>query len=376
MDRRSFILSLAALPASGSTAVAAPRGLILSKAQREAGRALLARAPSVDIHTHAGRFFIEADASQNTALGAQLGPPFGPRAVSQAHAARLGATWLSAVADYRVLATSPEGLRAYRGFEAGEAIADYRRQIAVLKALAATAGMTIASDRQAVETAWRGGQTAALFAIEGGDFIEDQIARVASAHADGVRSITIVHYRINTIGDIQTQPAVHGGLTRFGRRVVVEMNRVGVVIDLSHASANVVRQAVDLSIHPMILSHSNLLTPGQSHPRLVSPEEARLVARHGGVVGALPAGAGIDNFGDFIFMILRMVDQLGVDHVAVGTDMDFTFKSVVPTYADWSLIPAALLAHGMSQDEAIKIMGGNILRVLDAVGARANQRRT
>ena len=69
------------------------------------------------------------------------------------------------------------------------------------------------------------------------------------------------------------------------------------------------------------------------------------------------------SFSDYIDSIQRLVDTVGIDHAAIGTDMDANFKPVLRSYRDWSLIPAALLARGMHDEDVAKIMGGNFLRV-------------
>jgi membrane dipeptidase len=92
-----------------------------------------------------------------------------------------------------------------------------------------------------------------------------------------------------------------------------------------------------------------------------------VVTEAGGLIGALPAGAGETRFVDYVDTIFRAVDDLGIDHVGVGTDMDFTFKAVLDDYRDWPLVPAALLARGMGSSEVAKVMGGNFLRLFAAV---------
>ncbi len=141
------------------------------------------------------------------------------------------------------------------------------------------------------------------------------------------------------------------------------MNRTGIIIDLAHATFEVTRGVLDASGKPVMVSHTNIATPALSHPRLISSEHARLVAAAGGVIGSWPSGVGQTTFSDYIDSIQRLVDTVGMDHVAIGTDMDANFKPVLRSYRDWSLLPAALLARGMRDDEVAKIMGGNFLRV-------------
>jgi len=129
---------------------------------------------------------------------------------------------------------------------------------------------------------------------------------------------------------------------------------------------SVVRGAADVSTRPMIMSHTNLSRRDFNHPRLVSPEKARLVTNAGGVVGSVPSGIGQSTFAEWIDSIVRMIDMLGVDHVAIGTDMDANFMPVFTSYLDWHMIPAALLARRLAEAEVEKVMGGNFLRVFAA----------
>ena len=370
LSRRQFAATALAWPAATRGAVAAQRealGLTLTDEQLAGGRALLKAAPSVDVHSHAGRFFMAGPGGQTPFAAAQESPPFPERAIARMRLGHVSGVMFAAVADHLLLEQSPTGLRAARDYRPGEAFADYRRQLALLKALVKRGEVAPGLTSRDVRAAHANGRTACIFSVEGGDFIEDRLDRVRACYADGVRSVTIIHYYANQIGDPQTSPPTHGGLTPLGRSIVEEMNRVGVLVDLSHASFDATRQAVEISSKPMIISHSNLHAPGLDHPRLISVEHARLVTAAGGVIGALPAGAGQGSFADYIDTIFRTVDLLGIDHVAIGTDMDFTFKAVVADYADWGLIPSALLARGMGKAEVAKVIGGNFLRLLDAV---------
>ena len=102
-----------------------------------------------------------------------------------------------------------------------------------------------------VDAVRREGGTGALLAAEGGDFLEGKIAGVEAAHRRGLRSIQLVHYRVNELGDIQTEPPRHGGLTPFGQDVIREMNRLGMVVDLAHLTHDGVRQAVAVTKKPV-----------------------------------------------------------------------------------------------------------------------------
>lgn len=343
-----------------------PLGMRLTEEQVARGAALLRRHPSVDIHSHPGRFFLRG-APAETPQVRSFGAPFEDKVVDQMHAGHISAALFTGVADMELLDFSPErGLFAAREFRAEEAWTDYQRQIRVLQGLVRRKAVLAGRAPADVLRAFRSDRTAAVFAIEGGDFIESRLDRVQRARNDGVRSITIVHYHVNQIGDIQTEAPVHNGLTPLGERVIEEMNRAGIIVDLAHAPFSVVKRAVEVSRRPMMISHTNVSSPTVQHPRLVTPEHARLVTAAGGVVGSIPWGIGQANFGEWIDSILRMIDVVGVDHTSIGTDMDATYKPVFTDYRLWHLIPAALLAKGLSEQEIAKVIGGNFLRVFAA----------
>lgn len=318
------------------------------------GRALMAGFASVDVHSHAGRFFADRDAA--SAL---------PSAADRLRGSAIDAVLLSGVADLPLLASGSGGLVPTRPFRKGEALTEYRRQIALLQSIASTPGLR-RGERCSDIAARDGGGTAVLFAIEGGDFIEDRLDRIAAARTDGVRAVTIVHYATNQIGDPQTAAPVHDGLSSLGRRIVRELGDSGILVDLSHCSLAATKHAVASSRRPMLLSHTNIGFSGLVHPRLISVDHARVVTEAGGLLGLLPGGAGVTDLAAFIDLIQRSVDALGIDHVGIGTDMDYTFKSVLPDYRHWPLLAAALSDRGYRQDELARILGGNFLRLMAA----------
>ncbi|MEA3138857.1 MAG: rane dipeptidase [Gammaproteobacteria bacterium] len=345
-------------------------GMELSPQQLAAGAAFLERHASVDIHSHPGRFFLK-QLSFETPTTRAFGEAFEERAVADLGAGNVSAALFSAVADVRLLElTATQGLRAARDFQPGEAYADYGRQLAELKALAANHALTKGLGPDDIGAAHRRRKTAAVFAVEGGDFIEQRLDRVHEAFRDGVRAITLVHYHINQIGDIQTEAPVHQGLTALGKSVVAEMNQTGIIIDLAHATFEVTKDVLEVSTKPIMISHTNLATRTVNHPRLISSEHAKLVAAAGGIIGSWPSGVGQTSFADYIDSIQRLIDAVGIDHVAIGTDMDANFKPVLRSYRDWSHIPAALLARGVPDEDVAKIMGGNFLRLF-----KSNQTR-
>jgi len=126
----------------------------------------------------------------------------------------------------------------------------------------------------------------------------------------------------------------------------------------------------DVSTKPLIVSHTNLQN-ASLWSRFVSREHAQLVADRGGIIGSMPIALGVRDFDGYIGEIMRLVDAIGVDHVAIGTDMDGIVQNVIfDDYAEWPSISAGLLARGLGPEDIAKILGGNFRRVFrDVIGA-------
>jgi membrane dipeptidase len=326
-----------------------------------------ASTPWIDVHGHAGRCFL-AGLEGGDPLVAQLGGPSVAAALSEAEAAGMAAITLATVADLRVLSPDANaGLRARRPFRSGEAYADHRRQLDAIARAAADAAAEIAVTAAGVERARAARQTAVLIGCEGGDFLEGRLDRLAEAHGAGASSLTLVHYRVNEIGDIQTEEPVHGGLTGFGREVVAECNRLGVLVDCAHATFATTIGVLEQSSQPVMISHSHLDHPDRSHSRLLSAEHARAVANAGGLVGAWPSGVTSTSIGDFADEIARLTDLIGADCVAIGTDMDGNYRPVLGRYADFAALPRLLADRGFSESETGRVLGGNALGLLRRV---------
>ncbi|NML08452.1 membrane dipeptidase [Sphingomonas sp. G-3-2-10] len=344
------IVCASASQAGGTASLPRPS---IDAERRAAGVAFLRCHPSVDLHAHPGRFFMRGAA--RTEFTASYPEPDPDGAIADMRAGLVAAAFFATVADLPVLGRTGKGLGAVRDFAPSEALADHWRQIDAADALFRANGLST----HEIAT----GKLTGLISVEGGDFIEDRLDRIAEAAARGVRSITLIHYRTNQIGDTQTEAPTHGGLTPLGRETIRAMEAAGVLVDLSHATLDTVRDATAIATRPMLLSHSNVAPISGTHPRLISLDHARMVTATGGVVGCVPAGFAQASFEDFVETILRTVDQLGVDHVAIGTDMDFTYRSVLPGYRDWPALAGTLLAR-LTEDEAARVMGGNVMRLL------------
>jgi membrane dipeptidase len=349
LDRRQALLMLAALAAAGCASV--------KPEHHEAALRLAEESTSVDLHSHPGMF-----SSSPLTMEGQL---------ERMQKGRVRASLWAATGDGPVIGRRPQGgLYARREPNPGELYAHVYRALEPVRARAAAGRLVLIrspADLDAVRARSRPG---ALLTVEGGDFLEGRVEHVQEAWERGVRSIQLTHYRVNELGDIQTEPPVHGGLTPFGLDVIREMNRLGMVVDVAHLTLAGVRQAVEVSRKPLLLSHTVLQT---GFARSISAEHARLIARTGGVIGIFPVNSGgYHGFSGYVEHIVRMVKVVGVDHVGIGTDMDgISPPSFVAwtDYSEWPSLAAALLAQGYSREDVAKLLGGNFLRVYRASAA-------
>ena len=325
--------------------------------------------PWVDVHAHPGRCFMRG-LDEKDAMRAALGGDDSVRAVGDLAAGGVALASFSTVADLRVLSIGPNGIGASRDFHEGEAWSDHERQLRALLDLAEQGSVRLVRAPSEIKTFSPGDVPGMLMTCEGGDFLEGDPSRVEEVWGQGVRSITIVHYRVNELGDIQTEAPRHGGLTPFGAEVVGEMNRLGMVIDLAHATWDVTRNVLDQSSHPVMISHSHLARDEDSHPRLLSREHALAVANSGGLVGAWPAGVALESFDDYLDEISRMIDLLGVEHVSIGTDMDANYQPVMTNYREMPSLARGLRRRGLSESETALIMGENFIRLFETVTNR------
>jgi membrane dipeptidase len=356
LSRRSFLAASAAPLVAAACATAAPSGPTPD---------LLDATLSFDLHSHPGLF---KSTSNDTLAGHR----------KRAEAGRVKLIALTATSDAPVIAYNRAGaLHPIREPKPGELYASMYRQIDALVLWSGAAGMPIVSSVSSVPDAGAPGPPVrGILAVEGCDFLEGRIDRVQEAFDRGIRSLQLVHYRVNELGDIQTEPVVHGGLTAFGKEAVREMNRLGIVIDVAHARFEVVSGVVDTTTQPIILSHSDIMD-SSGWVRFISPEHARLVAGTGGVIGAMPIilGRRNDDITGYVHHISRLVDAAGIDHVGIGTDMDGIGPGEIFTsYARWPSLAAALIDHGYRPEETAKVLGGNAQRVFRRVGAGAAPR--
>jgi len=330
--------------------------------------AFLKAHPAIDSHAHPGRTFMREGANLNWKLNIyRLMGTFENTAIGDMDKGGMAGAVFNGVADLPLLELGDNGLTATREFEEGESWAAYRTQIENLTDLEGARIVTIARNSDEILAAHALGRQSAVLGMEGADFLEKDINRLQTVYDDGVRMITLIHYHNNTLGDITTGEDLNRGLTDFGHEVVAGMNAAGIVIDASHASAKTATQIIAASSQPVVITHSHINTPALEHPRFITSDLAKSVAESGGYVGAWPAGIGINTLAGFIDRIEELVNLVGEDHVALGSDMDANYQPVLETYRKMPLVVGALLQRGHSQEAVAKFIGGNFMRVMDQV---------
>jgi membrane dipeptidase len=256
----------------------------------------------------------------------------------------------------------------------------------------------------------RRGHTASLLGAEGGHCIENSLDALRRLRHLGVRYLTLTHADTIDWADSATGEARHGGLTDFGEEVVREMNRIGMIVDISHVSPDTMRHALVVSERPVMASHSGALALA-SHPRNVPDDVLELVAGNGGVVmvnfypafvtedaavhggerfglarelqGRLGDDAAVEaelarllaedpyptvTVGDVVDHIDYIAGVAGIDHVGLGSDFDGIDATPVglEDVSTYPAITVELLKRGWEEPAIRQVLGENVLRVLAA----------
>ena len=260
---------------------------------------------------------------------------------------------------------------------------------------------------------------AALMGMEGGHMIDDDMRLLRNYAALGVRYLTLTHFKNNNWADSSTDKPAHNGLTAFGKDVVRELNRLGVMVDISHVADKTFYDALSVTTAPVIASHSSCRAIA-NHPRNMTDDMLRALAKNGGVVminyhagflseefrvasekksGNIVAkmaamskkcggneacttleGERIDHeammsgelpkvaWEKIVEHVDHAVKVAGADHVGLGSDFDgATMPLGMEDASKLPKITDALLKQGYAEADVQKILGGNILRVMEQV---------
>mmetsp|Transcript_30395 Transcript_30395/g.85053 ORF Transcript_30395/g.85053 Transcript_30395/m.85053 type:complete len:405 (+) Transcript_30395:158-1372(+) len=221
-----------------------------------------------------------------------------------------------------------------------------------------------------IRTAFDGGRVGSLIGIEGGHQIDSSLGALRMFYKLGARYMTLTHSCNTPWADSASVPAEHDGLTDFGREVVAEMNRLGMLVDISHVSEETMSDVLDMAQSPVIFSHSNAYTLCQN-PRNVPDSILDRLPQNGGIVmvTAVPkylTPSAVANVSDMADHIEYIRDRIGVGHIGIGADLDGITDHVVGL-SDVSMYPnliAELFRRSFSDDDVKKILGENIMRVL------------
>jgi membrane dipeptidase len=257
--------------------------------------------------------------------------------------------------------------------------ADTHRQLDVLERAAAAAPdeLVLATSAEEIRSARAAGEArVGLRGIEGGQALEGSIANLEAFARRGVRYLGLLHFSKNALG----YPAMGWGrddtqgLTSFGCEVVDACARLGVLVDLAHVNRRGFFDAVARRPGPLLVSHTGVAGV-REHWRNIDDEQVRAVADSGGVVGIIfaPRFVGSAGLGSVVDHLMHVVRAAGEDAVALGSDWD-GFIAPCEGLGDASELPnltEALLRRGMSAAAVHKLLGGNVLRVLDSVPFRA-----
>lgn len=320
---------------------------------------------TIDMHTHAGRVIVSRDPQ----IGANR--PFLPVAEPM-RAGGMNVICLAIVTDTAAVHVGAGGNRfeAYRTPDPGELYQLGMTEFARAQRLIEREQLHVVTDAASLAAMGTHGPIV-IIASEGADFLEGRIERVDEAYTQHrLRHLQLTHYRVNELGDIQTEPPVHGGLTDFGADVVRRCNALGIVVDVAHGTYDLVKRAAATTTKPLVLSHTALSRAPRLRSRLISTDHARAVADTGGVIGVWPNAADFPNLDAMAMGVKRMADVVGVAHVGLGTDMlGFIRPPVFTSYAQLPALASALLKAGFTVEEVGQILGANYRRVFEATMA-------
>jgi membrane dipeptidase len=281
--------------------------------------------------------------------------------------------------------------------------------------------LTLCTGSAGIRAAKRDGKIALMIGVEGGHAIEDSLDILRELYDRGARYMTLTHVNTNNWCDSSGDAGRHGGLTDFGRTVVRTMNDLGMIVDVSHISDDAFRHVLETTRVPVVATHSSARALCR-HPRNMTDDMLRDLARNGGVCminffsafisdevaqvimaaqkrpkkeGADPTGgteelpddrtdwdtylawfqtlgcptATLDQVADHIFHVANIA---GIDHVGIGSDFDGvpSLPDGLGTAAGLPMLTARLMERGMAAGDVEKVLGGNFMRVFEAIERR------
>ncbi len=391
--RRVARFGLGLLLAAGTAAAQAPNPELVERARR-----LLAEAPLIDTHNDLATMLLDAFRGDLTLVDLQAVQASLCADVPRLVEGGVGAQYWSVFVESSSMGTHDALHRALREFDV------------TLRFIRSQPKLELARTADDIERIRRSGKIASLIGVEGGHMIEGSPAALRVFYELGARYMTLTHWDNVEWADSATDRVEHDGLTKYGERLVREMNRLGMFVDLSHVSPQTMRDALRVTSAPVIFSHSNALALA-GHPRNVPDDVLRLLAANGGVVHvnfirafvapeaeawaekkkmavrelrvrledeAVVAAATIEwekrypepagTVADVADHIDHIVRVAGIDHVGIGSDFyDDGSASMARGLENVTRYPylfAELLRRGYSDADVMKIAGRNHLRAM------------
>jgi membrane dipeptidase len=388
----SAVLARAAAGANADDAPVADRKLV------DRAKALLEKAPLIDTHNDLPSMLLESKAGDLTSFDLSKVQPALCADIPRLREGRVGAQYWSVFVESATQRTHTSLHEALREFDVA------------LRFIHSRPELEQARTADDIDRIHQSGRIACLLGVEGGHMIENSPAALRIFHELGARYMTLTHWDNVDWADSATDRPEHYGLTEFGKRVVREMNRLGMFADLSHVSPDTMRDTLHVTRAPVIFSHSNAFAI-DPHPRCVPDDVLQLMPANGGVVhvnfirdfvspknpewqerrtaalkdlharfdtdqaiakgiadwenaNAAPRGT-ISDVADHIDHIRKVA---GVDHIGIGAD----FYNVAPdsmaigleNVTRYPYLFAELLRRGYSDDDVLKIAGRNHLRAM------------
>jgi membrane dipeptidase len=248
----------------------------------------------------------------------------------------------------------------------------YRRYLDKHREIAAHAASAAEVERARAE-----GKIACMLAVEGGHSIDGRLENLERLREEGVVYLTLTHFLDNALSASATHAGLlrrNCGLTRLGKEAVREMNRLSILADVTHCSQRARRETAAISRQPLIFSHVGLRRFVDVR-RMATDDELRMVRDSGGLCGLLLSpyflnGTRTGGADAIAENLLHMIDVMGEDHVAIGSDFDSGLPP--PTgfrdMRDFPEITVELLRRGLPERAIAKAWGGSFLRLLRAIG--------
>ncbi len=342
----------------------------------EKAKRILAENPSIDLHSHLGLWEGKGLTGIGE-IGKYIGDDLIKVLVERMIASGCKSASVNLTSDVSLLALGQPGNKI-RDYEPGEAWNDYLRQRTILQGFFETMPLERAESADDIERIHEAGKLAVFLSVEGGHMVEDDLGLMETLRADGISKFQPIHYVYSTLGDNQTDEEVHGGLTPLGKDAVRMAHDLGMVVDAAHASLNAAADMAAVTGAPIVLSHALMKYPsagknGETEfpPRWISQEYAKLIAETGGMIGtwAINKPNGVGSADEFVEVVLAMIDSVGIDHVGWATD--YIHVAMGPWFRDFRDFPALcakFLDKGLGEADLVKFIGGNALRIMEAVG--------